>query len=875
MMPIPDWALQGDLPDAAAFEDLVGAARHCLARGLEERAWRLTALALRVDGSVRPEPLVVLGSVPWSFLHQRPQQLALEFGRQGRLTIYVEPEASTAVVSHYDPGKLRPVFLGAFLHSVRRVGPNCYAVPLIRYVEDSGGYRHEDAPHVFFEVLKEVLGTREPWALAYLPQQVEAIGLMGSLGLLSYDCVDEFSGFSHAGRNIEVLEKELLERSDVVFVTAERLRQSKSRWNSRTYLVPNGVNSAHFAGLHPRPKELEGQQSPVVTFVGALADWVDLELIRALALRRPEWHFLLIGPAFTPTGAIQGLTNVQWLGRREYDQLPAYLAHSDVGLIPFKINELTLNSDPIKGYEYLAAGLPVVSTDLPQVRRLRAPGVVEIAATPDDFEAAILGLINQGDDEQEKRKRMRLAVAAQQSWAERAAAMLAVMEGHYGLLQAKWEAAAAIFAATSKGAADLDGLHVDTAIARSLSGMPEGDVAETVHALGLDWVKRGRLESALRLFSEWTRLMPGDADAWFNLASVQVRLEQWNEALASAGRRVTLIGPDGDALALLGTALLGAGYPVSARRMMEQSLKLLPEREDIRESLVMLDALNAGGRQPRLPAEVHQLLQRVAAPFETTEDESSGELVPDEPHGSTAEGVWDTVFAGVNAGSVEVPSSLARELADVFLRHVEPAGSLLEAGSGSGALSAHLSQRGYRTTLLDQSPVALTLSRQVYQRFGLAGEFVGGDLFRLPFPDGQFDCVWNSGVMEHFSDDRIVEGLKEMARVSRNKVIVLVPNAACLFYRVGKWALERNKTWPYGDEYARYSSADLFERAGLRVVEEAHLATDTGIDWIRYLGSVGGDVVRLLQSWQGSLGPEDQALRRALSYLLVTVGEKR
>lgn len=237
--------------------------------------------------------------------------------------------------------------------------------------------------------------------------------------------------------------------------------------------------------------------------------------------------------------------------------------------------------------------------------------------------------------------------------------------------------------------------------------------------------------------------------------------------------------------------------------------------------------------------------------------------------------MWDGVFKGVHPESIQVPSPLAVEVGALIETFIEPGSSLLEAGSGSGALSAHLVQRGYRTTLLDQSPVALELSRQVYERFDLKGEFVTGDLFGMPFSDDEFDCVWNSGVLEHFSDERIVEGLMEMTRITRRLVIVLVPNAASVFYRAGKWALERAGTWAYGQEYPRYSSGELFERAGLRLVGEGYLGMDLGIEWLQNLGALDKGVTTLLHHWSNSLGQEDQPIRRALSYLLATVGEKR
>lgn len=860
----PSWAVDGEVPAGASFEDHLSAASHCCSAGQTDRARQLAQAALRIDGPSSSQPLLVLSSVPWSFLHQRPQQLALELGRQGCLTLYVDPAASAVVVPVHDPTRLRSLLLDAILMSIRRQGPNCYTVPYVRFVEDASGNRHEDAPHLFFDILKDLLVTRTPWVLAYLPTHVETLGFVGETGLIAYDCVDEFSGFTHSGANVEAVERQLLQKSDVVFVTAGTLQRSKSASNPRVYLVPNGVDPVRFAGCQETPPELAGSTDPVITFVGALADWVDLELIRSLALRRPQWRFLLIGPSFTPTGSIQGLTNVLWVGRKEYEELPAYLQHSSVGIVPFKINDLTLNSDPIKCYEYLAAGLPVVSTDLPQVRRFQTPGVVEIASSPEDFDAAITRLLSVPEGEAEQLCAARLQVARRESWASRAATMLAIMAGHYAMLKGQWQAAASAFSDPPEGLPGLARLSLDRAIAEALCQGRDDEVSEHIHEIGASWVANGRLAPAQKLFQDRTELAPQDADGWFNLASVYARFERWDDALEALTRYCDLTPPDGDTLALIGTVLVGGGHTQLAKEVMEHTLHLYPERGDVRETLATLQALAFPNNRQRDAAgtqEAEALVQRILQPQLERRTTSSSES-----------GVWDAVFNGVSAKDVQVPSKLALELEDLFGRFLPPGSAALEAGSGSGALSAHLAQLGYVTTLLDRSEVALQLSQQVYARYGVNAQFVRGDLFRMPFGDRSFDCVWNSGVMEHFDDDTIVSGLQEMARVSRNLVIVLVPNAGALLYRASKWKLEQSGHWPYGEEFPRHSSVDLFRRAGLTVLAEEYLGLDAGVDWARYLGTVGEDVLNTLRAWIATLGPQDEALRASLGYLVVTIG---
>jgi len=152
----------------------------------------------------------------------------------------------------------------------------------------------------------------------------------------------------------------------------------------------------------------------VIGFVGGLSQWVDLELIAALAKARPEWTFALVGPVGTSVEALADLSNVQLLGPRPYVEVPAYLAGMDVGLIPFRHEPVTHHADPIKVYEYLAAGLPIVGTDLPALRRLAH--VVRLADTPTEFEAQIAGALADG---RESGRAGRRAVAELHSWSSR------------------------------------------------------------------------------------------------------------------------------------------------------------------------------------------------------------------------------------------------------------------------------------------------------------------------------------------------------------------------------------------------------------------------------------------------------------------------
>ncbi|HEY7181450.1 MAG TPA: glycosyltransferase [Blastocatellia bacterium] len=213
--------------------------------------------------------------------------------------------------------------------------------------------------------------------------------IAGSLGedRLIYYCVDEHLAFTGvATESLARLEEELLRKADLVIVTAERLYQSKSRFNPRTRLIRHGVDFEHFRrALDPAtaiPAEIAGLPRPVIGFHGLIADWVDVELLAHVAGCFPEGSIAIIGKTATDVSLLERAPNVHLLGRKPYAELPAYCKGFDVAINPFRLNELTLNSNPLKVREYLAAGLQVVSTPAPEVVRLKH---CRIAATPDEF----------------------------------------------------------------------------------------------------------------------------------------------------------------------------------------------------------------------------------------------------------------------------------------------------------------------------------------------------------------------------------------------------------------------------------------------------------------------------------------------------------
>ena len=228
---------------------------------------------------------------------------------------------------------------------------------------------------------------------SFTPDVASAAGHFNEEKVVYY-CVDDHAAFSGYDR-AQVLsdEEELCRISDLVITTSMALQKAKSAWNPNTILIPHGVDFAHFnralTDKFPCPEELNNIPRPRLGFFGLIRDWVNLDLIAEIATKMPIWHFVFIGDADSSVdiGRYTNMPNMHFLGRRPYRDLPAYCQHFDVGLIPFKVNELTYAVNPIKLREYLSAGLPVVSTPMPEVQLYAK--FVEIAESAVDYQNSI------------------------------------------------------------------------------------------------------------------------------------------------------------------------------------------------------------------------------------------------------------------------------------------------------------------------------------------------------------------------------------------------------------------------------------------------------------------------------------------------------
>jgi glycosyltransferase involved in cell wall biosynthesis len=268
--------------------------------------------------------------------------------------------------------------LAAATEPIREPEKNIFVIsPLVIPAYGSALIRGLNQRLLRFQVRRAMrkLRFRDPINWVFNPAASLIAGTLGEERLIYY-CVDEYTAFTGVpAASLLAMEERLARRADLVIVSAERLYKAKSALNANTHLIRHGVDFDHFHkavhGSGAIPDEIAALPKPIIGYFGLIAsDWIDLPLLIEVARKFPGASLVMLGKITMDLSALKALPNVHLLGRKPYESLPDYARGFDVALIPFPINEATLNSNPLKAREYLAAGLPVVSTPIPEVEVL-------------------------------------------------------------------------------------------------------------------------------------------------------------------------------------------------------------------------------------------------------------------------------------------------------------------------------------------------------------------------------------------------------------------------------------------------------------------------------------------------------------------------
>ena len=188
--------------------------------------------------------------------------------------------------------------------------------------------------------------------------------------LLVYDCVDRHAAYGGFRGLVDTMEKRLLQSADIVFVTARGLETYCEQYSDVVNYLPNGFDAELYCGSSEIHTDLSAISRPIIGFIGGLGHWIDIDLISHIARRRPNWSLVFVGPLGDKAGSFPQMPNIHLLGRFPREDMPAFIQGFDVGIVPFQETLLTKTVNPLKAYEYLACGIPVVSTIMPELDHL-------------------------------------------------------------------------------------------------------------------------------------------------------------------------------------------------------------------------------------------------------------------------------------------------------------------------------------------------------------------------------------------------------------------------------------------------------------------------------------------------------------------------
>jgi glycosyltransferase involved in cell wall biosynthesis len=378
--------------------------------------------------------IVFLSTQDWNGLWTRKQRFAQMFARNGNRVLYIETPVHLLGLDVL-PGD--PTRFFRFMKGTRRIEENLHVatlpilLPFFQMAHSINAANQVLVASMLKKWMRS-LGFKNPILWFYTPFSEPLLRRIPHSASV-YECVDEFrsaKGFVRADV-VGAMEDTLLRNVDLTIVTQENLLPRRAALCKRAYCVPNAADVDLFASVAKSspavPLELEKLPHPRIGFVGHIQYWIDFDLIRHLAVKHPEWSFAMIGPIgpLAKTGPVKGLANVHFLGRQPQNAIPLFLNGIDVCLNPYFTGELANNCSPLKLYEYLAAGKPIVSSEMPEARKFA--GMVSVGESYDgvlkECERIVAGLPEAPAVIEE-----RIAHSQQHSWKKRFEAVNALVE---------------------------------------------------------------------------------------------------------------------------------------------------------------------------------------------------------------------------------------------------------------------------------------------------------------------------------------------------------------------------------------------------------------------------------------------------------------
>jgi uncharacterized SAM-binding protein YcdF (DUF218 family)/glycosyltransferase involved in cell wall biosynthesis/peptidoglycan/xylan/chitin deacetylase (PgdA/CDA1 family) len=408
-----------------------------VARAVVAGASSATWVASRAPRAERltGKDILCISSIDWDFIWQGHQEIMATLAAQGNRVLFIE-NTGVRVPTLRDLPRLQHRLVN-WVRSVkgfRQERENLFIYsPLVLPFPYSTIARWINRSLLLRALQRwmRATGFRRPIVWTFLPTPL-TVDLLHELDpeITIYYCIDHLASSSPAARRIDHSETRLFRMADVVFVTSEKLRQRAARFNDQVHLFPFGVDFETFErvreGADEIPAELRALPRPVIGYIGGIHRWMDQDLLAAIARAMPHASVVLVGPLQTDVSKLAQHSNIHLLRGRPHAELPRYIKGFDVGIVSYRLSDYTAHVYPTKLNEYLAMGIPVVATDLPEVRRFNAEhgGIVSIARDAGEFVNAVQEALASNSPELVRR---RIGVSRQNSWGVRIAQMSALI----------------------------------------------------------------------------------------------------------------------------------------------------------------------------------------------------------------------------------------------------------------------------------------------------------------------------------------------------------------------------------------------------------------------------------------------------------------
>ena len=331
--------------------------------------------------------IVCFSHLRWDFVFQRPQHLMSRFANHNRVFFIEEPVFDAP--SEYNSIQQDPV------SGVWVVTPHLISTQ-----------KTAEALRSLLNLLMESMGIQEYMFWYYSPMALKFSHHLEPQ-LIVYDCMDELSAFRFAPTELKQYEAILFSKADLVFTGGHHLFEAKQYLHNNIHAFPSSIDKDHFASARQLMKDPEEQAHiphPRIGFYGVIDERFNVNLLKELAIRNKDWHFIILGPVVKiDPASLPVMENIHFPGGKKYEELPAFLGGWDIAFMPFALNEATKYISPTKTPEYLAGGKPVVSTSIRDVIKPYGElGLVEIADTVNEFDDAIQKLLNRSEKEKQE-----------------------------------------------------------------------------------------------------------------------------------------------------------------------------------------------------------------------------------------------------------------------------------------------------------------------------------------------------------------------------------------------------------------------------------------------------------------------------------------